>query len=100
MTVELGLQEGTDSGSPLLDAMPAHPLSSRVRDSDNKPISTLPRRWSTGPPENFDSIFTRDGKPDIGVARGVESVGSGEGGKILSGELSGETGVEGRGGRE
>ena len=41
-------------------------------------------------------MFTRDGKADIGVARGVESVGSGEGGEILSGE----TGVEGRVGRE
>jgi hypothetical protein len=76
--------------------MPAHPLSSRVKHSDNKPISTLPRRWSTEVYDNFDSMFTRDGNADIGVRRGVESVGSGEGGKILGGE----SGVEGKGGRE
>ncbi len=76
--------------------MPAHPLSSRVRHSDNKPISTLPRRWSTEPPENFDNMFTRDGKADMGVARGVELVGSGESGEILDGE----TGDDGKGGRE
>ena len=76
--------------------MPAHPLSSRVRDSDNRPISTLPRRWSTDPPESVDIMVSRDGNDDIGLARGVESVGSGEGGEVLSGE----TGVEGRVGRE
>jgi hypothetical protein len=76
--------------------MPAHPLSSRETDLDNKPISTLPQRWSTGQPDNFDSIFTRGGKSDIGVTRAAESVGRGERGKIFSGVL----GVEGRGGRE
>ena len=96
MTVQLRFQEGTYSGSPLVDAMPAHPLSSRVRLSDNKPISTLPRRWSTEKLVNFDRMFTRDGKADIGVARGVESGGSGESGKIFGGE----SGVDGKGGRE
>jgi len=76
--------------------MPAHPLSSRVKHSDNKPLSTLPRRWSTKAPDNLDSVFIRDGKADTGVIRRVESVGRGEGGKIFSGE----SGVEGKVGRE
>lgn len=75
--------------------MPAHPLSSRIRHSDNKPVSTLPRRWSTEPPENFDNTCTRDDKADIGVGRGVELVGGGEGGRIPDGE----TGDEGKGER-
>jgi hypothetical protein len=41
-------------------------------------------------------MFTRGGKADIGVTRGVESVGKGERGKVLGGE----SGVEGKGGRE
>jgi len=76
--------------------MPAHPLSSRVKHSDNKPMSTLPRRWSAWEPKKFGSIFTFDDNADIGVKRGIGSVGSGEGGKILSAE----SGVEGKGGRE
>jgi len=92
----LQFQKETYSGSPLLGAMPAHPLSSRVRHSDNKPISTLPRRWSAGEPNRLGIMFTFDGIVDIGVTRGVELVGSGEGGKILSAE----SGVAGKVGRE
>ena len=76
--------------------MPAHPLSSRVKHSDNKPMSTLPRRWSAREPNRFGSMFTFDHNADVGVMRGVGSAGSGEGGKILSAD----SGVEGTGGRE
>jgi hypothetical protein len=58
-------------------------------------MSTLPRRWSTRAPGKFN-IFALGDKADIGVTRGVESVGCGDGGRLFSGE----SGVGGKGGRE
>lgn len=59
-------------------------------------MSTLPRRRSAREPNKFGSMFTFDDNADIGVTRGVESMGNREGGKILSVE----SGVDGTGGRE
>jgi hypothetical protein len=59
-------------------------------------MSTLPRRWSTEGPDEFDSAVSLRGTADVDVTGGVESVGSGEGGNIFSNE----SGVGGKGGSE
>lgn len=56
-------------------------------------MSTLPRRWSA---DTFGTMFTFGDKADVGVKRGVDAAGRGEGGNIFSAE----SGVEGKGGRE